>query len=284
MGDVKIEQSRRFADDTGMTDSRLEEVTGFRVIPLARIAFGGRWRTEAMRSYGQPLLLWFLRGQGRITVSGVTHGYGAHHAVYLPPGTMHGFEMTGQVVGTAVYFPRTADLGLPEDPVHMSFREAQQHGELTMLIENLQRELEGERPGRDRALLHHGGLISVWLERELMRDPGIELYPDASRRIAAAFTALVEQDFRTGKSVHDYAAALGVTPTHLTRACNIACGRPASSLLTDRIHYEARRLLAETRKPVKDIARELGFTSAAYFTRAFQKQTGLTPSAFRQRS
>jgi AraC-like DNA-binding protein len=32
---------------------------------------------------------------------------------------------------------------------------------------------------------------------------------------------------------------------------------------------------------VKDVARTLGFTSAAYFTRAFQARTGLTPSDFR---
>ena len=235
-----------------------------------------------MRSYSQPLLLWFTRGQGRITVAGITHGYGPHHAVFLPPGTMHGFEMTGQVFGTAVYFPREPDIGLPIEPMHLKFRDVQPQSELTGLIENLQRELDRDLPGRDRALIHHGGLLSVWLEREAMKADELDLYPDASRRIAAAYTALVEQEFRSGKSVHDYAAALGVTPTHLTRACNVACGRPASALLSDRIHYESRRLLTETDRPVKDIARELGFTSAAYFTRAFQKHTGQTPSAFRR--
>ena len=82
--------------------------------------------------------------------------------------------------------------------------------------------------------------------------------------------------------MHDYAAELGVTPTHLSRVCNSACGRPASAILADRVHYEARRLLSETRTPVKDIARDLGFMSAAYFTRAFQKKTGKTPSGFRK--
>lgn len=257
---------------------------GFRVIALPRIAFGGRWRTEAMRSYSQPLLLWFTRGQGRITVSGITHGYGPHHAVFLPPGTMHGFEMSSQVFGTAVYFPREADLGLPDEPFHLKFRDVQQQSELSALIENLQRELERSEAARERALFHHAGLLSVWLERELLKVEDNDLYPDASRRIAAAYTALVEQEFRSGKSVNDYAAALGVTPTHLTRACNTACGRPASALLMDRIHYEARVLLVETNRPVKDIAAELGFTSAAYFTRAFQKQTGFTPSAFRRQA
>ena len=80
----------------------------------------------------------------------------------------------------------------------------------------------------------------------------------------------------------DFAAALGVTPTHLTRCCNTACGRPASALLQDRRIFEARKLLAETRIPVGKIAEQLGFNSPAYFTRAFQHLTGKSPSAFRR--
>ncbi len=87
-----------------------------------------------------------------------------------------------------------------------------------------------------------------------------------------------------GRDVADYAAALGVTPTHLTRACRAACGRTAHELLQDRLLFEARCLLSDTTLPVKDIAGRLGFGSAAYFTRAFHYQTGQTPSAFRRES
>ncbi|MGB5557765.1 MAG: AraC family transcriptional regulator [Paracoccaceae bacterium] len=254
----------------------------FRVVPLPRFAQGGRWRTEAMRSYSQPSLIWFTKGQGRITVAGSTRGFGAHNAVFLPAGTMHGFEMSGQVFGSLVYFPNDDSLGLPVEPLHLRFRDAHIQAELTQLIDNLQREAERDMPGHDRALIFHGGLLAVWLERQLANQPEAEAQPDKARRLTAAYTALVERDFRSGKSVNDYAAELGVTPTHLSRVCNTACGRPASALLADRVHYEARRLLAETRTPVKDIARGLGFTSAAYFTRAFQKKTGKTPTGFRK--
>ena len=80
----------------------------------------------------------------------------------------------------------------------------------------------------------------------------------------------------------DFATALGVTPTHLTRCCNTACGRPASALLQDRRIFAARKLLAETRIPVGKIAEQLGFNSPAYFTRAFQHLTGKSPTAFRR--
>jgi AraC-like DNA-binding protein len=75
---------------------------------------------------------------------------------------------------------------------------------------------------------------------------------------------------------------LGVTPTHLTRCCRETCGRSAIELLQDRRIFEARRLLSETDIPVGRIGQSLGFTSPAYFTRAFQNLTGLSPSAFRR--
>ncbi len=256
----------------------------FRVEQLPRLSAETRWRTEAMRSYSQPLLIWFTRGQGRITVAGVTHGFGPHHAVFLPAGTMHGYEMLGQVFGTAVYFPKDSSLTLPEAPVHFRFRDVQQQAELTALIENIARELKNDLPGQDRALLAHAGLLSVWLDRETRDENLHDLNSDAARRLAAAYTSMVERDFRSGRTIHDYAQQLGVTPTHLTRSCNIACGRSASALLADRIHFEARELLCNSRRPIKDIADELGFSSAAYFTRAFQKHTGATPSDFRKRA
>lgn len=261
-------------------------VSPFRVLPLARLAKGGRWRTEAMRSYGAPVLLWFTRGQGRITMNGRTAGYTAHNAVFVPAGTMHGFEMNSTVHGMIVVFPAGVEeqLSLPDDPVHLRLTDAEQHIELNRLIDAIQTELDNGAAASDRALMSHAGLLSVWIERQMRGFEVEEPREDASARLAAAFTSLVEQEFHSSKTVRDYAKTLGVTPTHLSRVCNKACGRPASAILADRVHYEARRLLTETHMPVKDIARALGFASPAYFTRAFTQHTGRTPSAFRRGS
>lgn len=256
----------------------------FRVEQLPRVTPENRWRVEAMRSYEQPLLIWFTRGQGRITVAGVRHGFGPHHAVYVPAGTMFSYEMLGAVYGMAVFFPRENTLNLPVTPVHYRFRDVQQQAELTGMIENLSRELEIDARGQERALMAHAGLLSVWLDRQMNDENVHALASDSARKLAAAFTSLVEADYKTGQTINDYARKLGVTPTHLTRSCKQACGRPASAILADRVHFEARTLLRETRRPVKDIAKELGFSSAAYFTRAFQKHTGRTPSEFRRES
>ena len=253
----------------------------FRVLSLMRLAQGGRWRTEAQRSYVRPLLLWFTRGQGRISMAGQTRGYGAHNAIFLPGGTMHGFDMLGQVLGTAVFFPEELASEFPDEPMHLRLRDGFLQAELTGLVDALEREATQDRPGAARAMLHYGGLIGVWLERHAdLADQAQE--PSAAQRLTTAFTALVERDFRSGAGVSHYAEKLGVTPTHLTRACRACSGKAASHLLADRVHYEARRLLSETDEPVKEVARRLGFNSAAYFTRAFQGHTGQSPTAFRR--
>lgn len=259
-----------------------------RLTPIARLMAGGKWRVEAMRSLREPLLLWFTAGQGRITIAGSTRGFGIHNAIFIPAGTMHGFETAGRVQGTALYFERATELPLPlpQSPQHLRIRAAGPQKELTALLDAVQRELDGDGVARLRAVHHYLGLLSVWMERRIAEGAQDQTAPaarpDAARRLAARYTALVERDVRADVDVADFAAALGVTPTHLTRACKAACGRAAHELLQDRLHFEARRLLTESEIPVKEIARRLGFSSPAYFSRAFHHRTGMAPSVFRR--
>ncbi len=253
-----------------------------RLVAVSRLAAGGRWRVEAMRSISEPLLLWFTKGQGRITIAGSTRGYTAHNAIFIPAGVMHGFEVGAQVFGTAVFFGRDTALPLPATPQLLRIREANAQQEVNHLVDTIQREINSDLPAHDRAVTHYLGLLGVWLERQTAKAAPDQVKPDAAKRLVSRYTALLEREFRSGTGVADLAAALGITPTHLTRCCRQACGRSAIDLLQDRRIFEARRLLVETALPVGHIGESLGFTSAAYFTRAFQSLTGKSPSAFRR--
>jgi AraC-like DNA-binding protein len=253
-----------------------------RLIAVPKLAAGGRWRVEAMRSLSEPLFLWFTKGQGRITVAGSTRGYTAHNAILIPAGVMHGFEVGPQVFGTAVFFGRGSEVPLSPVPLHLRVRETLAAQELNVLLDMIGREMAGGAPGGARAAGHYLGLLGVWIERQALRAAADTPRPDAARRLVARYAALLERDFRSGLGVGDFAEALGVTATHLTRCCRQACGRPASDILHDRVIFEARRMLAETDMPVKDIAQALGFASPAYFTRAFHHRTGKAPTAFRR--
>ena len=257
-----------------------------RVHAISRLVQGGRWRVEAMRSLREPVLFWFTQGQGRITVAGTTRGYAPNQAVFIPAGVMHGFEVAPRVQGTAVFFGREHGLDLPAQPMFLRPRDPVAQKEIVGLLENVQRELETPRPAAMKAAQHHLGLVAVWIDRQIERERANEPLPgrsQAAQRLVARYAALLERDLDSRRSVADFAAALGVTPTHLTRACRATCGKGAHALLEDRILFDARRLLAETKMPIKDVAEMLGYASAGYFTRAFQRTAGVTPSAFRRR-
>lgn len=254
---------------------------------LTLSAFGhnpqaGRWRTEAMRAHDTPRLMYFNKGQGRITVAGLTSGFGPNNLIFIPPRTMYGFEAGPTVFGQVVTIPDAMAGEWPEEHVHLRLRDVVAQKELATLVDALERELLSDRPGHLRAAHHQLGLLAIYFERQLqLRGEEIPRAETAAARLVAAYTDLVERDFRLRKGVAGFAAELGVTPTHLARCCRQTCGRSALSILNDRVIYEARLLLRETDAPVGRIAASLGFASPAYFTRAFQSQTGMTPSAFR---
>ncbi|PJI91958.1 AraC family transcriptional regulator [Yoonia maricola] len=254
-------------------------------LALAAITYGGpsaRWRTEAMRSHAGGRLIHITKGQGRITVAGLTNGYGPNNLIYIPPGTMYGMEVGPTVFGQILTLPDVT--GWPDAPFHLRLLDVDPQKELVGLIEAIERELQ---PNGDlRAANCHFGLLSIFVERQLEnRDPA---HVDARRKTAAAqlvaqYTAMVAQNMRSGRSVASYAETLGVTPTHLTRSCRKTCGRSALSLLNDSIYFEACMMLKETKMPIQDIAQHLGFRSPAYFTRSFQEKSGQTPRDFRQK-
>jgi AraC family transcriptional regulator, transcriptional activator of pobA len=258
------------------------EPTKIRVIPLTRLAANGRWRVEAMRSLSEPCLLNFTKGMGRITVAGMTRGYSAGCVVFIPAGVMHGFEMGPHVLGTALFMGRDSNVHLPDSAQHFRLRDGKAQYELNAMLDMITREMDTATPSGLRAAHCHLGLLSVWLERQATLAGVNAKRPDAAHRLVARFSEVMEQTFRSGANIADIAAQLDVTPTHLTRCCRAASGRSAIELLQDRRLFEARKLLLDTKMPVGDISAALGFTSAAYFTRAFQNHTGLSPSAFRK--
>lgn len=258
-------------------DHALPEITS-----ITRFSQGGRWRTEAMRSYDRPLLIWITRGQGRVTVAGRTSGYGPHNALFLPAGTMHGFSVGGLVMGHILWLPKEQASDWPSAPAHLRLREGHLQRELTGMIGAIEAELASAADLANEAARLHTRLLSIWFARAVAAEDGVGAVSGSrAANLTEAFTALVEQDFRRPVGVGHFARSLGVTPTHLSRVCRSVSGRPALDILVDRRHFEACRLLRDTSLPIAEIAHQTGFRSAAYFTRAFKARAAMTPSAFR---
>ena len=95
------------------------------------------------------------------------------------------------------------------------------------------------------------------------------------------FEALIEDNFLKHWGVADYARALSVSPTHLSRVVRAATGQPASSKIDARLLREARRNLIYTNLRIATIAYDLGYADPAHFSRVFSRSTGVSPRVFR---
>jgi AraC family transcriptional regulator len=79
------------------------------------------------------------------------------------------------------------------------------------------------------------------------------------------------------------AAAAGVHPAHLSREFRRHHQTSVASYVRGlRLAWAAERL-ADSERPIADIATEAGFADQSHFTRAFHRYSGQTPRAFRDR-
>ena len=241
------------------------------------------WRLDEHRHYDLHQFFWITRGGGRVVIDGVTHGFGANTALFIPNLTVHGFEFTPGTVGWVVSMVKDLPIAMPEEPMMSVLPNPREQAYLTGDFNNLNAEYVADTLDRKETLLHHAGLLSIRYRR--MKSGGLRKgfsNDSARRRLMRKFITRLEDRYGTPDTVKDYAGALEVTTTHLTRICRETTGRPATKLIQDRTMLEARRSLANTKLKVREISNDLGFQTPAYFTRVFTATTGKSPRTFRK--
>lgn len=94
--------------------------------------------------------------------------------------------------------------------------------------------------------------------------------------------ALVEKNFRDPLTMSDLARSCKLSSTHFNRLFRTLFRlSPTRYLLAVRVQ-EARRMLADPRKGLVDIALDTGFYDQSHFTKRFKHATGLTPTEYRR--
>lgn len=249
---------------------------------LAQLTGGQDWKLSLAHDRPAHVLIWLTRGQGRMLLNGTRRGVGTHNALSVPPRTLFSLELGRQSMGLVAVIPDGTDVRLPDGPRQLRMRDVTAINELTGLLEAAQREAHTGRALAQDALDAHVLLMSVWLRRQIAEQEHLPQPMNAAARLSAAFCGRIVSHHTQGLTMADHAAALNVTATHLTRACKAATGRTAADLLTERVLHAARCALIETDVAIQDIARHLGFGSAAYFTRFMQQHTAQTPTSLRK--
>lgn len=100
-------------------------------------------------------------------------------------------------------------------------------------------------------------------------------------RLVKDFLQMLGTDEVKQRFVTDYASRLCVTPKYLSAVCKNVTGKTASHWIDEFVVLEARHLLLNTDKTIKEIAQQLGFPNLSFFGKYIKAQLGTSPTNFR---
>ena len=245
------------------------------------------WRIAPHRHPDLHQIVLIRQGSARMTVDGRARDLTLPVLLNIPPWIVHGFHFAAGTEGYVLTLPVEGLPGILDDdaplsPSLSSWSAIAADPTLTPLFEGLLSEQDRHDAARAPMLRAIATQILCFAARGLAhaaKDTAPAPYEGHMR----VFDALVQAHLADGWRLADYASSLGVTPTHLNRISRTLSGISAGRYVEARRAREAQRLLAYSRTPIAEIGYALGFDDPAYFSRAFRRQTGETPSACRRR-
>lgn len=231
-----------------------------------------------------------LSGGGVLTCDGACIPFSSPCFLLVPATTVHAFDWltdsegfvltiaTGYALEVSSSDEELASLFETPAAIEISAQDAVR---ARSVIEDLMRELGWAVPGHRAAV--QSAILSLLVTalrhqnvaRQRLAGSGIQVSTVARLR------ERIERRFRLREPISQYANALGVSQAALRAACAQVAGRSPSEMLDQRILLEARRALLYSSLSVAEIGFTVGFTDPAYFSRFFQRHTGLSPRNYR---
>lgn len=96
------------------------------------------------------------------------------------------------------------------------------------------------------------------------------------------FINLIDENYKKGCSVVEYAHLLHISSRSLSDLTQQQLKKTPSQMIRERIILEAQRLLLYSNLNINQVGYRLGFDDASYFVKYFKKYTGVSPSAFKK--
>jgi AraC family transcriptional regulator len=145
-----------------------------------------------------------------------------------------------------------------------------------------------EKPGYGAmldALVRQMAIHLVRLHLTVRKSARIELSRagPVDRRLRRAIE-FMHDNFGRELAVEEIASAAYMSEYHFARLFKQITGQTPHSYLANLRIERARRLLADTRLAISEIAATVGYQSQSHFTKVFKSITGVTPRAFRESS
>lgn len=234
-----------------------------------------------------------ISGVGRLSMKGKVAQLASPCVLWLPTGNSATLTLEAGARGASLAASELAiGRAVPSGPIGGQVKDALFHPvlgvkvepsvaqDLCRSIEAVGEELRDHRPGGQDAARYHLVLVLIALWRT--SSPEAPEPQSAPRAIVRNFLHLVELHARDHWRIEDYARFLSISRGRLGSAVKRVTGRSALALINARLVAEAEVLLGGTNLQASEVAEALGFKDAAYFSRFFKRETGVTPGCKRR--
>ena len=154
---------------------------------------------------------------------------------------------------------------------------------LTTVFQELFTEYREENLLREAKIISLIHYIYIELTRAYTADTIIEkLGSNSYANILERLEKLINAHFYTEKLPKFYAEKLSITTKHLNRVAQKTISKTTTTLISERIMLEAKRLIVHSNDNLANVADTLGYSDYAYFSKFFKSNTGMTPMEFRK--
>jgi AraC family transcriptional activator of pobA len=244
------------------------------------------WELAAHRHARLHQILVLSSGGGVAHLDGSTHALRAGSLVNVPPGHVHAFRFQKNTQGwvTTLADELMNELCVGVGDVRHDLSRAcvvEADPAISLTMTQIWQEFSGHAKARALVLRGLSAVLLGWVARTMREEAPTDTPLNESHAVQR-FKDLIDVHFLKHWQVSDYAKALAISPTHLSRLTRAATGGSALRLIEARMMREARRNLAYTNLSISTIAYTLGYSDPAYFSRVFTRDAGVSPKAFRE--
>ena len=243
------------------------------------------WELAPHRHARLHQVLLIANGGGWATLDGKTQALPTGSLVNVPPEHVHSFRFEKDTRGwvTTLADELLDELLVGGGTLRSELDQAcvlSADTYVTQTVHQIWLEFSAQEKARALVLRGLSGVLLGWVARQLAQSTLADAKFNDSE-LVQRFKELIELNFKAHWTVSQYAKALSISPTHLSRLTRAANGSSALRMIEARLMREARRNLAYTNLSISSIAYTLGFTDPAYFSRVFTRDAGISPKAFR---
>lgn len=243
-------------------------------------------------------------GKSQYSIDGLSFELGSNAFYFTNPGHLKSFSievpLQGYMLTFTEAFVRQHFVGdffqlfpfLIQETVPVMHLQTQQTDDLSAIWQQMLREFEGNSQYKNAILVNHLTIL-LFKTKELLftHKAKSNVLPNRATELVNHFKNIVNDNFKSLAStqmthilsVKEIAAQMNIHPNYLSNTIKIETGKSASEWIQERSISDAKAMLLQTSKTISEIAYALGFSDSTNFTKFFKKNSGFTPSEFRNK-